>query len=244
MLEGHGAEPILMPLIRICPPPSWAEFDAAMNSLDQFSWMIFASANSVTSTIARAKHLNLFERFKELRIACVGAATASALAESGLQADLVPNSFVAESLVSEFQKRADQYHEGKHILWPKTTIGRITIKTELEKLGWQVDIVHSYSTEGPEDPQLCAQQLLGLMREKRLQIITLASSETARQLDHILQIARTEFSHENGIPSGVALAVIGPETAKTCKQLFARVDIEAREFSSDGLLAAILEFAR
>jgi uroporphyrinogen III methyltransferase/synthase len=39
----------------------------------------------------------------------------------------------------------------------------------------------------------------------------------------------------------VTIASIGPQTSKTCDELFGRVDCEAREYTLDGLVEAIAQ---
>lgn len=251
LLQLHGAEFHLTPLLTITPPKSWKEFDAAIKNLPDYAWLIFASANAVDSTLCRVKYLGdgVFDLMKKVKIACVGKSTAATLEQYGLQADLVPEKFVAESLVEEFarncvtQESGNHKHErqkdGKRVLWPKTNKGRLLIKDDLEKLGWKVDIVHSYSTEGPEDPEKCARELHLLIESNKLDIITLTSSEAVVNLDAILEMAlQLKLSKSKNLPK-IKLAVIGPETARTCMALFGRVDIQATEYSIPGLVNAI-----
>jgi len=52
-LKELGAEIIEMPVIEISPPDSWDELDAAIARLDQYDWVVFASANAVRGFVAR-----------------------------------------------------------------------------------------------------------------------------------------------------------------------------------------------
>lgn len=237
LLKAQGAEPVSLPLIRIVPPEDWDEFDAAFSDIEKYSWLIFASVNAVESTVNRLRTLRIFEKLNSVKIACVGASTAAALPAHGLTASMIPEQFVAESLVSEF---AELHETNRRVLWPRTNIGRLTLKQQLKKIGWTVDLVHSYITLGPADPERTALDLSNMLQNERLDIITLASSETARQLDQILKLALAENGLESEPFANVKLAVIGPETAKTCLQLFGRVDIQANPFSAEGLVDAIV----
>lgn len=236
LLKEAGAEVFCLPLLTIGAPKSWKDFDAAFKSLSEYQWIIFASANAVESTIERAQALKLVESLHKIEIACVGKATAACLEELGLTPSVVPNNFVAESLIEQLKKKGP----GK-ALWPKTTKGRLLIKDDLEKLGWKVDVVHSYITEGPEDPHACARELANMLREKNIDVITLTSSETVLQLHAINDMCKTEFSTSI---DKLKLAVIGPETAKTCQTLFSRVDIQAEEYSMKGLVEALCNYYR
>lgn len=233
LLSDAGAMVFELALISIAAPKSWKEFDLAFKNIDEYQWIIFASANAVESTIERLKHLQALESLRKLKIACVGKSTAACLSEFDLAPNIVPQDFVAESLIDELKKHTPT---GK-ALWPKTTKGRLLIKDDLEKFGWKVDIVHSYTTEGPEDPIACAKELANLVAQKKIDVVTLTSSETVLQLNAIAELCKTEF---NISLSDLKLAVIGPETAKTCQTLFGRVDIQADEYSMRGLVESLI----
>jgi len=47
LLMNKGANPIHFPTIKIVPPPSWRELDAAIKNLENYDWLIFTSANGV-----------------------------------------------------------------------------------------------------------------------------------------------------------------------------------------------------
>lgn len=260
-LQAYGAKTIAVPLLSIAPPDSWEAFDNAYRNLDQYNWLIFASSNAVETALERAKAISANKDIALQKIACIGASTASCLEDNGLKATFVPSQFVAESFTKEFPiaqtQTAQNSNSTNKILWTKTTIGRNTIKDELEKKGWQVDVVHSYKTEGPANPKVCAAKLKALLQNNELDIITLTSSEAARRLEEAILIAindnqqgqEKEKTQEleqklkmERLLSQVKLAVIGPETAKTCKSLFKRVDIEAAKYNIDGLLDAILRY--
>lgn len=237
LLAAELAEPIELPLIRICAPDSWSEFDNAFKSFDTYSWLIFASANAVEHTVSRLKEIGLFELIAKIQIACMGANTARKLSEYGLSPAIVPNEFIAEALIEQFPTATK---ERKRVLWPRTNIGRNTLIKGLEKKGWDVDIVPCYKTEGPENPAAAAEILKALLESKQLYAITLASSETCKRLKEILALAgAVEPEAQTALLGAAKLAVIGPETARTCLQLFGRVDIEASEHTSAGLVEAI-----
>lgn len=238
LLHAEGAEAIELPLIRICAPDSWDEFDLAFKSLNQYSWIIFASTNAVETSLARAGELGLQDQVSTVKIACVGASTAAALAEHGLKISLLPQEYIADSLLKEFPGPIDE--SSRKLLWPRTNIGRNTLKEGLEKKGWTVEIVHSYQTLGPEEPEASAKKLLSLLESRQVYAITLASSETCKRLKEILDLARL-FNNgtQDELLSSVKLAAIGPETANSCLKHLGRVDLVATEYTSAGLIEAL-----
>ena len=248
-LIAEGAIPIEFPLITILPPASWDAFDEAVARIHEYEWIIFASANAVHTTIARTEELNgrLKESLKKIQIGCIGSATKATLESYGLTCAYVPRKYVAESFVADFPQAKSKSNANK-ILWPKTDKGRLTIKQELETIGWHVDIVNSYLTGGPENPQTAPAELLSLLNTQNLEVIVLTSSEAVRNMHNLLiqiesgiKIGATQNEHETFKQKcqRIKLAVIGPETAKTCHDLFGRVDISADQHDQTGLIQAL-----
>ncbi|HKE14352.1 MAG TPA: uroporphyrinogen-III C-methyltransferase [Kofleriaceae bacterium] len=92
-LAELGAEPLHCPLTCLADPPpeQAARLDAALARLGEFGWLVLASANAVERFGDALAARGMDGRaLAGVRIACVGAATASALAARGLIADLVP----------------------------------------------------------------------------------------------------------------------------------------------------------
>ena len=100
LLNAAGARCLEVPTLEIVPPDDYAPLDAALKELSQYDWAIFTSANGVAAFMGR-----LFKQGKDVRalgraqIAAIGPATAQALREFGLAADVVPETFQAEGLV-------------------------------------------------------------------------------------------------------------------------------------------------
>jgi uroporphyrinogen-III synthase len=57
---------------------------------------------------------------------------------------------------------------------------------------------------------------------------------------HFGQLAREHFGPDWAAHlSGVAIASIGPQTSEACQDLFGRVDVEAWEYTLEGLTEAL-----
>src|SRR5215510_5607875 len=54
-LESLGASVIHCPTIEIVPPTSWAALDASIDKLEEYDWIVFASANAVEFFIRRLR---------------------------------------------------------------------------------------------------------------------------------------------------------------------------------------------
>lgn len=234
LLKQSGATVVEMPLIVIGPPADWQPFDQAFGRKEIYDWLIFASVNAVNCTLSRLHEIGKQNKIKQSKLAAIGPATAAALNDFQLKTDYYPTSFVAESFVAEFPGYPQL--SGKRILWPKTDIGRTLIADELRRHEAVVDIVHCYSTTGPKNPDQCRQELIGMLSKEEIDIITLTSSETVKSLHKLL----TKVGDVKQLLAGTRIAVIGPETAKTAQQLLGKVDIQAQEFTVNGLVSEVL----
>lgn len=257
-LDALGAMPIQLPLITIREPESWDEFDYEFLHIYEYSWLFFASTNAVDACINRASSLGIDLKDRKnhpnLKIACIGKSTEKHLSHYGLKASFTPSEFVAESFIKEFPDKPNE--ASNRILWPRTNVGRDVINLALEQAGWLVHTVECYNTGGPADPEEAANQLKSFIDNKALDAITLASSETARQLAKLFRLQPfanstratssagppTSPSYaDNGVLDGIKLVAIGPATAKTCMELFGRVDGSADRFDVEGLVRKLIE---
>lgn len=90
-LEGLGAVAVRCPTIRIGPPATFDELDAALARLEGYDWVVFTSANGVRAIFDRLEAIEAFApALRAARIAAVGRVTASALEEHGVDVAFVP----------------------------------------------------------------------------------------------------------------------------------------------------------
>ena len=82
--------------------------------------------------------------------------------------------------------------------------------------------------------------VIAALQSGQIQIMTFASSKTVRHTCQLLQqglgVTWTEYLGK------VAIASIGPKTSDTCQELLGRVDIEATEYTLEGLTKAITQW--
>lgn len=251
-LSALGAIPIEFPTIRIVPPSDWTELDEALGKLflvDGYTWLIFTSANGVTICCERLLTLGYdLSAIQNVRIATIGPATAAALKRYGLTADLVPDEYraegVATALIEDFKRRGEPI-EGTRILLPRAAEARKILVTELQQAGAIVDEVTAYYTHSIASDDEQGQNVLHLLQVGELDIITFTSSSTVRNFMQWLAGCEEQgFVHATRLvtekPRPI-IACIGPITAQTARELGLDVTIEAREFTIDGLVEAIVQ---
>lgn len=236
LLQQQGASVLEMPAIEITAPSSWEALDQAIADLDQFDWLILTSTNGVDFFFERlAAQAKDVSALAQLKIAVVGQKTAAKLQQQNRQPDFIPPDFVADSLVEHFPD-AEQLPNIK-ILFPRVeTGGREVLVKELTAKGATVVEVPAYQSG-------CAKtmpaEIATALQQGKIDIITFASSKTVNCFYQLLQTLPAALP----LSSAVSVASIGPQTSATCHDCFGRVDIEAAEFTLEGLTQAIVKWA-
>jgi uroporphyrinogen-III synthase len=204
-LRALGAEPVEVPVLEIRPPEDFAPLDAAVRSLAGYDWLIFTSANSVRVFAERAKEQGIvLPPPNPLFVAAVGGATANAAEQTGLKVDLIPKSYVAESLVATLAPQI----AGKRVLLARAAIARDVIPDALRAAGAEVDVVDAYLNVLPES----APQKLRAALASPIDAVTFTSSSSVTHLAEAARIAGITFPF-----SGVAAISIGPITSQTLR---------------------------
>lgn len=229
-IEELGGEAIEFPTIEIIPNDDYTKIDKAIGEIEKYKWIIFTSVNGVKYFFDRMKKLRFDVRMlKEAKLCAIGPATANKLSQMGLIVEYVPEEYKAESIVEVLR---DKIEEGDNVLLPRANIARKVLEEELIKLGANVDNVDIYKTIIPEHER---GELVNVLKNQKVDIITFTSSSTAKNFFKIL-------GKENlNLLANTLVAAIGPITAQTAKKLGIKVDIEAKEYTIDGLVDAIVK---
>jgi uroporphyrinogen-III synthase len=227
-LRKLGATVIEIPFIEIRKARSFERLDLALLNLAKYDWLVLTSVNGVEAMRERLRKLRLEKTdFKHLRIAAIGPATKKAIEGHGVQVNVVPKEYVAESVVRSLRSRV----KGKRVLLVRAKVARDVIPRELRKAGAQVDVVEAYETVIPPSSRIRLRSALTNQR-RRPHVITFTSSSTVRNFVALMG------SPDKRLDT-VQLASIGPITSATLRELKLRVDIQAKEFTIPGLVEAI-----
>ena len=229
-LRSLGASVLEIPFIEIRKPQSLQRLDDALKNLKNYDWLILTSVNGVEAMWERRRKFRLTRKhFEHLQIAAIGPATKRALLKSGLKVKMVPEEYVAESIVKGLRDKVN----GKRVLLVRAKVARDVIPDELRAAGAEVDVVEAYETVVPKKS---GERLRALMKDstRRPHLVTFTSSSTARNFAAMLGDAKA------GSFKNVKFASIGPVTSATLRELQMPVAIEAREFTMGGLIRAIV----
>lgn len=242
LLQQQGAKVIEMPALVIGPPSSWEQLDKAIANLSDFDWLILTSSNGIDYFFERLLTQGKDARaLAGVKIAVVGKKTAQSLKACGLQPDFIPPDFVADSLIEHFPEPL----ESKKVLFPRVeTGGREVLVKDLTAKGAEVTEVAAYESGCPAQ---MAPEALDALQKQIVDIITFASSKTVKHFFQLLETSLPGDSEQFPTPKSrlqsVCIASIGPQTSNTCRQLLGRVDVEAEEYTLDGLTQVIVQWA-
>jgi len=234
-LQALGAEITEIPFIEIRRPRSYKAFDAALKQIGEYDWLILTSVNGVEALASRVKVLRMSSpKLKGLKIAAIGPATRTEVEKLGLPVAVVPQRYVAESVVKSLRKRV----KGKRVLLARAKVARDVIPRELQKVGARVDVVEAYETVVPKASKARLQAVMSDPK-RRPHVITFTSSSTVRNFVELLGGWRSYTSSSCSVLEGIKFASIGPVTSATLRELGLPVHIEAEEYTIPGLIRAI-----
>ncbi len=222
-LAELGADVLVQPAIEIGPLADMSAVDAVLSRIREFQWLVFSSANGVRYLLERLLEQGDVRQLAGVRLAAIGPATAEELARYHLQAELVPAEYRAEELAAALAKLT----AGQRVLLARASRGREVLAEQLRASGAMVEQVVVYESRdvAHADPAVSA-----VLTSGTNVWVTVTSSAIARSLaalfGPLLRQAR--------------LASISPLTTQTLRELSYEVATEARQYTTAGLVEAIL----
>ncbi len=222
-----GAEPLEVPVIEIADPADGgALLLEVAGRLGTYDWVVVTSPNGAERLLGAIAELGLDARaFGSARVAAIGPGTARVLSAGGLRADLVPERYVAESLLEALTAAGPA--AGRALL-ARAEVARDVLPEGLRAAGWAVDVVDAYRTLPAAVSDASRAAVAGA------DVVTFTSSSTVERF--------LEALGPDAVPPVVAC--IGPITAATARQHGLTVDVEAAEHTIDGLLTALAAWGR
>ncbi|MBI5848742.1 MAG: uroporphyrinogen-III C-methyltransferase [Nitrospirae bacterium] len=249
VLEELGAEVLQFSTIEIVPPETWGDLDKAIEHIHEYDWLIFTSANSVKYFFLRLFEKNFdIRELKGLKICAIGTKTEAAVNQFGLRVDLVPDEFRAEGLIETFIRNQGvgeidqgQKFSGRHtpsatpflgikFLLPRAEMAREVFPEKVRELGGSIDVPIAYRAIRPD---YHGKRLKRFLKEGRITIATFTSAATFTNFKEIMGEDADELL------KNVAIAVIGPVTAKAIERAGLKVRIMPKKATVDAMVEEI-----
>jgi len=228
LLQEKGAEPFSFPVIQTVPPENRGPLDQALTRLSEYHGLIFTSSNGVKFFMQRLRETEQDIRdLKGVKIYTIGPKTESALNAFAIRVDVVPENFVAESLIESLGR---ENVKGKRFLIPRAAVAREILPDQLREMGARVDVVPAYRTVPPKRKN---QDFARRLKGGAISVVTFTSSSTVTNfLDHIDAGLMPYLDR-------VTFACIGPITAQTARENGLKVEIVPEQYTVDALVLAI-----
>jgi uroporphyrinogen III methyltransferase/synthase len=219
-LRELGARVIEAPVIRIRPLPAPAEGELDLAGYDL---ICLTSPNGVRILLERLAEAGRDARtLAGARIAAIGPGTARALGHHGIRPDVVPERYVAESLLEALAKVPV-----KRALVARASEARDVLPDGLRARGAEVDVLALYETI----PEPLSAQVL--QHASAADYVTFTSSST---VEFFVRAA----GGEPKLSPATRIVSIGPVTTQALIDAGLRPDVQAESHDIDGVIDAIL----
>lgn len=232
LLSAAGARCLEIPTLEIAPPDDFGPWDRALTHLHDYAWVIFTSANGVAAFFPR-----LFDQGLDVRalgaakLAAIGPATAQALRQWGLVADVVPARFVAEDLAAALVPRIAP---GSRVLLARAQAAREVLPETLAQAGIQVDVAPVYQARVPA---AIPDEARPFIESGEIDLLTFASSATVHNFAAL--VGREKFQE---LAKTAVVAAIGPITAASLQEYGLAPQIQPEDYTIPALVTAIIEY--
>lgn len=227
-LTELGAEVIEAPAIVIVPADP-APLRDALVRLDGYQWVLFTSQNAVEIAWAALRDIGGdARRFAGVRVGAVGQATARALLEHGLAADVIPVRATAEGLGDALRERADV--GGARVLFIKAEGAGDALAGSLREMRAAVDEVVAYRTVADTGGASAARDAVAV---RGVDAITFTSASTVRFFLEAL-------GGDAGAVDGARIITMGPVTSSAARMHGLEVHAEAAAATIEALVGAVV----
>jgi uroporphyrinogen-III synthase len=234
-LRELGAEVLEIPTIEIHSPANgFGALDYALMRIGRYDTLVLTSVNGAEILFERYNRLGLpVVDMQHLLVVAIGPATAAAIQSEGVSVSIVPEKYVAESVIEALR---GHMFKSSQVLLVRAKVARDVLPDELRKMGAKVDVIEAYETRVPAEAGAKLKKLFADPGSKP-HLVTFTSSSTANNFLTLLG------DDARNLLDTVRLASIGPVTTGTIKEAGFTPDIEAQEYTMQGLVEAIQQLA-
>jgi uroporphyrinogen III methyltransferase/synthase len=236
-IDELGGEPYEFPVIETKLPQSVEMKQAIEHALlqaESYDWVLLTSVNGVEFFYHWLDHYGIDIRlFHRAKFAAVGPKTAEVLARRGIRADLLPESFRAESLLESLD---GILKSGQKALLPRGDLAREILPKELRARGVEAVEIDVYETKLSAPTDIWLPEMLA---NGEIHVITFTSSSTVVNLLEALRQLGVENPTE--ALQSIEIACIGPVTARTAEENGLTVSVVPESYTIEGLVQALVD---
>ena len=218
-----GANVITLPMIETVKIED-DSFEEVFKNLNHFNYIFFTSVNGVNYFFEEFLKYGDIRELHDLKFVAIGNKTRKAINAKGIKVDFMPEQFAGEDgikLLSKILVPSDR------VLVPRAKNGRVEIVDELKKLA-QVKEIHIYDTVSKNSS---ISEVLDSYDNYKL---VFTSASTFNNFNNIVKENKNVYEKSQ-------IVSIGPITTKAIEDAGLKVDIEAEEYTIEGIINAILE---
>ena len=206
-ISDFGGNPIEIPTIKINKIENNTELENDINNIKDYTYLVLSSQNAVDIFFDKLDEMDLDSRvLANIKVCAIGTATANAIKNRGIKADIIPKKFVAESLYEELETIINKDDK---VLIPRAKNARDFLVNKLSKK-CTVKEVHTYETILDDSNK---NEIINLLESDEIDYITFSSSSTVRNFIDIIGTNNIDKL------DNVKLISIGSVTTKTAQEL-------------------------
>lgn len=240
LVSKLGGIPYVVPMVETSPPKEKQRITELIDRVlqGQFDFLIFLSANSITSLFEIIEEAGLrrclLKKVREIPVIAIGPKTRRALERHGIRTDIVPRRYSTEGILEVLDEIG---LKGKRVGIPRSSEANEDLRRELEKRDAEVYEVVAYESTPPSDLSKALIFLDDLFQGK-IDSVTFTSASTAMNMfgiaeDHAL-IEKLRDSLNKTI-----VAAIGPMTQRVLEESGVHVDVVPKKYTVKAMVKAL-----
>lgn len=223
--QSLGANVLSFPMIKTTFLDS-EELKAAIENIESYNYIFFTSVNGVDFFMEKFLQESDVRKLHRAKFCTIGTKTYEALKNYGIKAELMPEHFEGMEAVEVLKKHVAQSDK---VLVPRAKLGRNEIVDELKKF-CQVEELKIYDTLIND---IDKDEIIDRLNEYEGYETIFTSASTFKNFAKILGEDLAGVLEKGHIVS------IGPITTKAIVDAGYTVDIEAEEYTIEGIIKAI-----
>jgi len=233
-LENLGAQAIEAPTFRLTPPEDPEAVDRAAASVDEYSWVVFESANAVARFLsALSRGPRDLRALGRVRICAIGPSTSDRLASHGIKADVNVPELGAESIGDAIEARGSIAAQRVLVVRPDHLRG--VVGEDLERRGAAVTDLVAYRTAAASQDSPAAQAIYRMLLDGQIDAVTFTSPTAVTRF---AQLIGEEQAAD--LLNTTVVAPIGPVTAAAATELGITSTVMPETFTVEGLVKALV----